>query len=155
MWICCVVLTIPMSPSKTETDAWTYSKLFETADRIVIARAKKTVEESGFPEKPYLVGVVTTFEVLHTLKGEGKEGTLLVRHLGYVRDEKIRVPDNGPLLVRFLTKRLPVRYPGGAASLDTPQYLLFLRKQDGGRYECVSGQLNPTASIKQLHEPFP
>jgi hypothetical protein len=34
-----------------------------------------------------------------------------------------------------------------------PQYLLFLKKRPDGRYEAVSGQIDPSLSAREMYSP--
>ena len=39
--------------------------------------------------------------------------------------------------------------------LGKPEYLLFLKKGKGGRYEPVSGRTDPALSVRELFHPLP
>jgi hypothetical protein len=43
-----------------------------------------------------------------------------------------------------------VRFRGKDRWDQAPQYLAFLKKRPDGRYECVSGHLDPDLSVRQL-----
>jgi hypothetical protein len=102
-----------------------------------------------------LVGRNTTFTVDAVLKGQPGDRPLKVLH--YRMKDGVQA-QNGPLLVAFRTKS-PVIEGGGAAkykaSLGTPQYLMFLRALPDGRYEPVSGQVDPALSVKEIYAPLP
>ena len=36
-----------------------------------------------------------------------------------------------------------------------PDYLLFLKKRDDGRYEPVTGQMDAAESVREVSRPFP
>jgi hypothetical protein len=40
-------------------------------------------------------------------------------------------------------------------SLGAPEYLLFLKLRKDGRYEPVSGRVDPEFSVRELHAPLP
>ena len=137
---------------------WTYEKLMDGSDLIVIAKpiASVDIEEKEFPGFPFLpnfptdtvVGVETTFEVQGVLKGEGErqEGekrlklTKIVLHHYRLNG---RTPPNGPNLVAFDPQQ-------------PKTYLLFLKKApDTGRYVPVNGQADPAMySVIELKRPL-
>jgi hypothetical protein len=55
--------------------------------------------------------------------------------------------------VRFRTKGLSITGKRGAMGTGRPQYLLFLKKWKDGRYEAVSGQIDPSLSVREMHHP--
>jgi hypothetical protein len=126
---------------------WTYQELFEGADLVVLARAVSDAD-AGYrvtdkPLRNYLVGVLTTFEVEQVVKGghEGKE--LVVFHYRMSKDAP--PVENGPLLVSFQNTA-----DSGGMAVGAPTYLLFLKRRADGRYECVSGQIDPALSVSEL-----
>jgi hypothetical protein len=138
---------------------WPYERLFKEADLVVIARAEGTAETKDRfrPElwKVEFLGQETAFAVQSTLKGKLKEGQP-IKVLHYRLPEGVRV-QNGPLLVSF--RKDPLNLQGTIndrtfkASLGRPEYLLFLRARPDGRFEPVSGQVDPALSIRELHKP--
>ena len=154
-----VSMLLVTSAAARQIENWSYDRLFKEADVIVIASAKGTVqsEDKASDErwKASLIGQRTTFSVIHTLKGQLANGPLTVVHFK-LKDGV--VSQNGPLLVNFRTKG-PKIEGGGAvkyeAVLSTPQYLLFLKRSEGGRFEPVSGQMDPALSVKEIYEPLP
>lgn len=147
------------SAAARQIEAWSYDRLFKEADLIVIASAQGTVpSEDQAPDErwgPSLIGQHTTFAVLQTLKGQVNDGPLTVLHFK-LKDGV--VTQGGPLLVAFRT-RGPTIEGGGSvkykAILSTPQYLLFLKRSEGGRFEPVSGQIDPALSVKEIYAPLP
>jgi hypothetical protein len=150
---------VPLASARQVED-WPYERLFKEADLVVIATAKAT-EETHDPApdnrwKSSLVGQRTTFTVDAVLKGErAAGGTLAVLHF------KLKpgvLTQDGPLLVAFRTKGLAVEGGGMKkykALLGTPQYLLFLKAADNGRFVPVSGQADPALSVKEVYAPLP
>lgn len=140
-------------------ESWSYDRLFKEADVIVIASAQGTVASDDKPSADRwtesLTGQRTTFSVINTLKGDAGDGPFTVVHFK-LKDGV--ASQNGPLLVAFRTKG--PRIEGGGTSkyvaiLNTPQYLLFLKKSDGGRFEPISGQIDPALSVKEIYAPLP
>ena len=93
----------------------------------------ETGEETPSPWKVEFLGVTTTFEVSHVLEGK----TLKVLHFRLKGDVRVK---NGPDLVDFRTKGFNIRTKTMKAGVGPPEYLLFLKRRDDGRYEPVSGK---------------
>jgi hypothetical protein len=135
---------------------------FKEADLVVVAVALKSEAVEAKPpagnEWPYeLVGRITTFRVVHAIKGEaaGKRVTILHFEFGQLKQGRDDgdVIINGPLLVDFpVAREAPPDERDNGVLSSAPQYLLFLR-QDGDRYEPVSGQIDPALSVRRLCEP--
>lgn len=136
-------------------ESWPYDKLFKNAELVIIAKAVSVRDannaDKANPPRDYLVGVVTTLEVEHVVKGEYKDQRLELVHFRLKEGSRIM---NGPLLVEFHTKPQTLRGYGWAASIE-PEYMLFLKKSKDGRFECVSGQFDPQLSVKQILDPLP
>jgi hypothetical protein len=138
---------------------WPYERLFKEADLVVIARAESTTDTKDRfkPElwKVQFLGQDTVFAVQSTLKGKLKEGQT-VKVLHYRLPEGVLV-QNGPSLVSF--RKDSVELKGTVndrtfkASLGRPEYMLFLRARPDGRFEPVSGQVDPALSVRELHPP--
>jgi len=157
----------PASASARLVEDWSYIRLFQEADLVVIARPVKSVDAGDRlkrnPWRADLIGVNTSFKTVHTLKGAAKAPVTV---LHYRTDALLQ---NGPLLVKFRTKairytivierregepaRAAVRKFIGEAGPAT--YLLFLKRRDDGRYEPVSGPIDPALSVRELREPIP
>ena len=45
----------------------------------------------------------------------------------------------------------PVIHTAFKAGIGRPEYMLFLRLRPDGRYEAVSGEVDPVLSIRELH----
>jgi hypothetical protein len=128
---------------------WPAAKLTEQADLIVIARPTATGDaaKSDKPPKGYddLVGTDTEFKVLAVLKGKLEGEKLALFHFRHpLSKTSSQSPEvDGPGLVAFDPK----------AQDGRSRYLLFLKKRKDGRYECVSGQVDPDSSVAALAGP--
>ena len=135
---------------------WSYERLFREADLAVIARPVSIAQTGEITRdnlwKAEFVGVTTTFEVLARLKGRPAGKRLRVFH--YRLRAGVRIV-SGPLLVSFRLRSLTVRTGGGKFGLGRPDYLLFLKKRKDGRYECVSGQIDPYLAVREIFAPLP
>jgi hypothetical protein len=157
-----VLLTAIVTPASGRLiESWPYKKLFKEADLVVIATAKGTEDTAERLKKAggwdvELVGRNTTFKVEAVLKGKVGGDTFKVLH--YRLPEGVLV-QNGPLLVSFRTKPIMIvgKIDGEAAKvgLGRPQYMLFLKARKDGRYEPVSGQIDPELSVREVGAPFP
>jgi hypothetical protein len=132
--------------------SWPYEKLMKEADLVVIAKPTKSEASADEPPKHQwqyeFVGQNTTFDVKYTLKGKLDEKQIKVLHFKWgklktgfdPKDPFSHIIDDGPLLVAFDIK-------------DAPEYLLFLKKMNDGRYEPVSGKIDPRLSARLLSDP--
>jgi hypothetical protein len=132
---------------------WPYDRLFKEADLAVIATAHRTEgtsERLKTDWKVDLLGMSTSFKIQSTLKGKRVAGeTITVLHY--------RPPEgtdfvNGPLLVTIRTEE-PSAKDGEKRERLRPEYLLFLRARPDGRFEPVSGQIDPALSVRELQSP--
>jgi len=119
---------------------WSYQDMFDKADLVVIARfisTKDTDERTSLRdlEPPSnVVGVVSEFETLLTMKGSTEIKQFRLHHYRLDGEEY----SNGPALVRV-------------AQGKHPAFLLFLLKEDDGRYAPITGQTDPAAfSVLEL-----
>jgi hypothetical protein len=151
-----VVLTalVVGAPSGTARllDSWPYDKLMKESDLVVIATATKTEETKDEPPDHHwsleFVGQNTTFDVKHVFKGKTDGKPITVPHFKFGELKKGRDPKNfadnviidGPLFVAFHTK-------------NAPDHLLFLKSIKDGRYEPVSGRIDPELSVRLLSAP--
>jgi hypothetical protein len=138
-------------------ERWPYERLFKEADLVVIATAGETADtKDRFSTKGWdveFIGQDTHFVAKSVLKGKlDAEMKLTVLH--YRLPEGVTIQD-GPLLVRFRKDALElegtVNGKAFQASVGSPEYLLFLRLRQDGRYEPVSGAIDPALSIRELH----
>lgn len=133
-------------------DSWPYDKLMKESDLVVIATATKTEDTKDEPPEHSwpveFVGQNTTFDVKHVLKGKVKGEQIKVLHFKFGELKKSVDPKNiadhividGPLFVAFRTK-------------SAPDHLLFLKSIKDGRYEPVSGRIDPQLSVRKLSAP--
>jgi len=141
-----------------QIEDWPYDKLFKHADLVLIAKPlavrDATKDDNATPPKgkdDLLTGVVTSFEVLHVIKGEYKPKKIDLVHFRLRTGVQI---GNGPCLVEFHTKMTELSGKGWAAAVSS-DYILFLKKGTDGRFEPVSGQYDPSLSVKQIIGPLP
>jgi hypothetical protein len=132
-------------------ESWPYNKLLKASDLVVIAKAtaiKDSTETKVIDSwKVKLIGVNTSFTVRAVLKGKHKGDDLTVLH--YRLEEGVALM-NGPSLVSFRTGGMSVRTRKGRAGWKESQYLLFLRKRSDGRFEPVSGPIDPELSVREV-----
>jgi hypothetical protein len=153
-----VVLAVVMGTTAGTASArwlenWPYERLLKEADLVIIARATavedtpdRTTEN---PWKAEFLGVNTTFRVKATLKGKSAGEEIKVLHFK-LRDG-VRIID-GPLLVCFRTDGFGLELKDGPkVQFRTPEYMLFLRAGQDGRYEPLSGRVDPELSVRELY----
>jgi hypothetical protein len=149
-----------------QIEQWSYERLFKEADVIVIAKPESVADVDVKPKDARMqrdfLGRVTTFSVVSTIKGDAKGKTIDVLHF---RMREGMGSANGPLLISFHTK--PVRIEGKAGGnnntpvtafvmeLGPPEYLLFLKAGQDGRFEPVSGQYDSRLSVREINPPMP
>ena len=137
-------------------ESWPYERLFKEADLVVIAKATATEtcqdKTTDNPWKTEFVGLNTTFQVKAILKGKPGDETITVLHFR-LRDG-VGLED-GPLFVSFREKGIRLELKDGIAELGVSEYLLFLKAREDGRYEPVSGRVDPELSVRELHAPLP
>ncbi len=136
-----------------QIDDWPYEKLAKEADLILVAKAISTddaaADVADKPPRDYLVGVISSFQVKYVIKGALQTKKISVFHYRLNLKEGQEIGD-GPLLVSFQAKESRVRREWGTTVLAPPEYMMFLKKRNDGRYECVSGQFDPSLSVRQV-----
>jgi hypothetical protein len=138
---------------------WSYERLFKEAELVVIATAESTTdtkERAKLGWEADFIGQDTSFSVHTALKGDLKKETkITVFH--YRAPEKALFA-NGPLLATFHDKPIAFKGTIGDTQFERaagkPDYLLFLRKRADGRYEPVSGHVDPVLSVRELTAPM-
>jgi hypothetical protein len=152
-----VVAIIALPVNARLLEDWPYERLFKEADVVVIAKAGDTSDtKDRFSTKGWkieFIGQDTKFLAQSVLKGKtGDDKKLTVLH--YRLPEGVQI-ENGPLLVRFRKDSVMLQgtINGAAfkAGLGRPEYMLFLRLRKDGRYEPVSGEIDPSLSVRELH----
>jgi hypothetical protein len=144
----------PTSARRIEN--WPYERLFKDSDLVIIGTAESTADtKDRFKNKEWnveFIGQETTLTVRTALKGDMK-GKKKVQVLHYRLPNGVKV-ENGPLLVSFRKKPLSLKgtINGEAREvlLGRPDYLLFLRARPDGRFELISGQVDPALSVREL-----
>jgi hypothetical protein len=146
----------PADGAARALENWPYDRLFKEADLVVIAEAVSVADAGETTTdnlwKQEFVGVVTTFGVRAQLKGKLEGEKLEVLHFRLPKDVRIQ---DGPCLVSFRLRGIPVNTEAAKMNLGKPEYLLFLKKGKGGRYEPVSGRTDPALSVREMFHPLP
>jgi hypothetical protein len=148
--VCAFLLCLPALARFPEN--WPLKRLFDEADVAVIGKAVSTKQiPHTFTDKRWpleFVGQATTFEVLRVLKGKLPGTHFVLVHFRAEfpskRNEVVEVID-GPRLVSFPAE--------GNPRLGGREYLLFLKKGGDGRFEPISGRIDPLYSVRELRMP--
>jgi hypothetical protein len=115
---------------------WTYERMRNDADLVIIARptsSNVTAEKKVFPNispATNVVGIETKLQIRLVVKGKPATKQVILHHyaLAKVADGKVR---GAPQLISF----------------DPSQrmcYLMFLKREGDGRYSPVTGQTDPS-----------
>jgi hypothetical protein len=130
-----LVIALPVTALGRIKPLWTYQRMQEQADLVVIgkpvsstATTEKAVLPNISPNVP-VVGMETEFAVRVVMKGEAAVQRIAFHHysLANVEDGRVR---GAPNLVSFDPKQHQC-------------YLLFLKKEADGRFAPVTGQTDP------------
>lgn len=159
-----MLLVGPPAASARPIEDWPYDRLFKAADLVVLATAvKTTVADDKSPEHSWayeFVAQTTTLKVKHPLKGKADGEHIKVLHFKFGELKKGRgagtegvVIQNGPILVEFRTEGVIATVGERRHVLPAPEYLLFLKRLPDGRYEPVSGRIDPGLSVKEVAGP--
>jgi hypothetical protein len=130
-----LLLAIPLVAVARIRQLWTYERMHEQADLVVIARpvsSTPTNEKTSLPNispETRVVGVETKLDVRLVLKGWPKTKTACLDHYALENPAASQVR-GAPQLVTFDPKQ-PVCY------------LMFLKQVSAGRYVPVTGQTDP------------
>jgi hypothetical protein len=160
MWrwtLAVVLLAAGVGPAAARLlPAWPYEKLLREADLVVLARPVSSAD-SGEVARPAgwkveFLGVNTRFDLRAVLKGKLEGTQLTVFHHRLKDGVTLR---NGPLLVSFRQHGLSLTTKTAKVGLARPDYLLFLRRRADGRYEPVSGPVDPELSVREVTPPLP
>jgi hypothetical protein len=150
----------PSAASARLHKKWNYDELLKEADLVVLAAAVRTEPAEDAPPTHSwpleLVAQNTTLKVRGTLKGKAEGEQIQVLHFkfggprkGFEKSVGIR---DGPNLVAFRTEPVTVR-AGKDTHVPPPEYLLFLKRMKDGRYEPVTGPIDPAVSVRQVSGP--
>ncbi|MFO0864522.1 MAG: hypothetical protein U0744_07710 [Gemmataceae bacterium] len=138
---------------------WPYRQLTESSTVVVIGTRTKQFEVPvSFTDKRWPLkfqGIVTVFEVQHVVKGEPREKQIEILHFKAVLPRDSDAIEDGPMLVDFSSKDTLPNGQRGGREQERQEFLLFLKLSDGGRYEPVSGRIDPVLSVRRLRSPFP
>lgn len=163
--ILCTTLTVTECWAR-KIEHWPYSRLQKEADLVLVARAQTShplqeIWSHHAFEKNRFQGTATRFSVGCILKGKAPKEIEVV-HFQY-RDGAIPFND-GPRLASFIKRQhlITTRQHGDGdgtsrelkpkekSLTNMPEYLLFLKQRKDGRYEAVSGQMDPILSVREL-----
>jgi hypothetical protein len=145
-------------------EAWPYERLFKEADLVIIATAAGTKDSNDtFIDERWpleFVGQNTKFDVNQFLKGSPpKEVAVLHFKFGKVHKKaqlanrkEVEIID-GPSFLQFGSKPQTFTLNGIEYNSHKIEYLLFLKKRDDGRFEPVSGRIDPDLSVRELFPP--
>jgi len=135
---------------------WPYEKLMKESDLIVIANPTAVEDCSDKTSdnlwKIEFLGVNTTFKIEAVLKGKPAADSIKVLHFKLHDGQLI---GSGPLLVSFRLKPIRLDLKDAHVTLGAPEYMLFLKAGNDGRYEPVSGRIDPELSVRELYPPLP
>jgi len=145
---------------------WSYAEMLKASDLVVIATPlSNTMTKDVFDGKTGgYVGIDTGFEIKQAIKGDIAGGKFTVLH--FKHDPHSGWAD-GMEVVLFRLKGITmdvisVQKEGAPRdndkahiSLPAPDYLLFLKKRDDGRYEPVTGQMDAMESVREVNRPLP
>jgi len=122
--------------------SWSYQELYDQADLVVIAKpisTQDTTEAAVLPNiapDVHVVGLSTEFEISVVMKGDKSLKKCVLHHYRLANPKELMM--NGPMLAAFDPKQYT-------------RYLIFLHREDDGRYSPVSGQTDPaTFSVLKL-----
>jgi hypothetical protein len=138
----------------------TPAQLMKESDLVVIATATSTKDAVGapidYPGWVKLAGVNTSFTIRAVIKGDHKGHELTVLHYRLAEEpwHALHVIVNGPCLVTFRTGGLQYRSSNSTYESALPtEYLLYLKERKDGRYEPVTGPIDPEFSVRELVSP--
>lgn len=137
---------------------WRYEELLSKADVVVIATpvftaaAKEKMTDERWRDCEF-IGVHTQFALLSVLKGKSKvkDGKMTLLHYRMQAKPDARKTEaiiDGPNLVSFKIAAKPGK--GEAVLVQRGGYLLFLKSRKDGRFEPVTGQIDPLFSVREL-----
>jgi hypothetical protein len=139
---------------------WEYDDLLKEADLVVLAVAVRTEQADDKPPDHSwpleFVAQNSTLKVRCALKGKAEGEHIKVFHFKFEEPKKgleDRAIINGPNFVAFRTRPAPVKLGKDKQFFPAPEYLLFLKHMKDGRYEPVSGQIDPDRSVRQVSGP--
>jgi hypothetical protein len=142
----CVTLLLLLASlaSARPVRIWSFRELTDQADLIVIAiplAVRDTGQKTNIAAYP-ATSVETTFEVFSVVKGEKDAQKIVFHHFRR---------DRGPKRVGG-TPQVEVNPPGlvSFAPKEKKRYLLFLKREEDGRYSALTGQTDPVNAVHEL-----
>jgi hypothetical protein len=130
-----LLLAIPLVAVGRIRQSWTYERMHEQADLVIIAKpvtSTPTQEKTSLPNispETRVVGIETKLDVRLVLKGWPKTKTACLDHFALENPAAGQVR-GAPQLVTFDPKQPAC-------------YLMFLKQVSAGRYVPVTGQTDP------------
>lgn len=123
------------------TQRWSYRKLAENSELIIVGTPTESKSSSGYAKKSNvrIMSTDTTVEVKLVLKGKIKGQSVVLYHYWPVNPENRREP------------KLYIDFDSSKGNT----YLMFLKKADGGCYIPATGQVEARRSIRLIErDPF-
>ena len=140
MIICAALLAVTSLADARRVHLLSYQQLLDTSDLVVIAEAestqatRETITLSNRNPSIHVVGLSTTLRIAVVLKGDKQLHSCIVHHYGLADADSAAIVIDGPDLVSFDTSQ-------------NSDYLLFLKREEDGRYAPVTA---PTASALSI-----
>ena len=149
---------------------WPYKKLNDRADVVVIGTFEKRVpieydlsNETEFSNRSAtnLTALVSTFTLNAVLKGDIKNKSIDVIHLQWKKPiidldgwslYEFRSKQNVPSYVTVIKDGEATGFSSATVRTIKPEYLLFLKSRDDGRFEPVSGHRYTGYSVRVLND---
>ena len=147
------ILSVTCSARRIED--WPFDRLMKEADLVVIAKPTTSVDSGEQSTenvwKAKFLGVNTSFHTLAVIKGHvGPEFKVL-----HYRDNGKGLWQDGPLLVKFRLDAVHLDSKSAHFDLGPPDYLMFLKSRQDGRFEPISGQVDSELSVREVFYPLP
>jgi hypothetical protein len=149
-------LMLPGGPASARLlPNWPYDKLMKEADLVVVAVAKSAEDTKDQPADPlmkeagYYIGRTSTLTVKGTLKGKAGEEIKVLHYR--LNEKKVSAIIDGPTLIEFRSGPTTIKAKGYLKYWYAEvEYLLFLKARKDGRYEPVSGEYDPSLSVREV-----
>jgi hypothetical protein len=129
-----LMLTTALTVQARIMQMWSYQKLYDQADLVVIAKptsTEDTAEEAVLPNispNIHVIGLSSHFDISVVLKGDKSLKKATLHHYRFADPKLMMV--NAPSLATF-------------DPTEHARFLLFLHREADGRYSPVSGQTDP------------
>lgn len=147
-----IVITAAVPANARTFQKWSYDRLNEKSDIVVIATVESTAGWDDPADMPrfgetVFKGQLTSFKIRGMLKGELAEPELKLVH--YVVTANSR-PGHGLGGRAYVADFQKVVRDKDGNDTGPPHYLLFLKRRKDGRLEPVSGQVDSACSVMLL-----